>query len=79
MRLLHSVKNLSDNRGLCALSMNSFLAYPTPNATGELQIYDAGNLQLRQEIKAHDSQISAIAFSFNGMLIATASEKVRMV
>ncbi|XP_063702203.1 WD repeat domain phosphoinositide-interacting protein 2-like isoform X3 [Culicoides brevitarsis] len=76
MRLLHSIKNLAENPlGLCTLSMNSHLAYPTSETTGELQVYDAGNLSQRVKIAAHASPLSAMSFSFNGMLLATASQK----
>lgn len=78
MRLLHSIKNLPDNKlGLCSLSMNSHLAYPVSDTVGDMQIFDAGNLQSRLKINAHASPLSAMSFNFNGMLIATASQKVR--
>jgi len=80
MRLLHSIKDLPENKlGLCSLSMNSHLAYPISNTSGELQIFDAGNLASRLKINAHASPLSAMCFSFNGMLIATASQKVRIL
>lgn len=76
MRLLHSIKNMAPNAaGLCTLSLSSHLAYPISSTAGELQIFDAGNLTSRLKIKAHDSQLSAMNFSFNGTLLATASEK----
>lgn len=76
MKQLHSIKNMANNPvGLCTLSLSSHLAYPISSTTGELQIFDAGNLTSRLKIKAHDSQLSAMNFSFNGMLLATASEK----
>ncbi|XP_055638724.1 WD repeat domain phosphoinositide-interacting protein 2-like isoform X2 [Toxorhynchites rutilus septentrionalis] len=76
MRLLHSIKNMPSNpAGLCTLSLSSHLAYPISTAAGELQIFDAGNLTSRLKIKAHDSPLSAMNFSFNGTLLATASEK----
>ncbi|XP_062546887.1 WD repeat domain phosphoinositide-interacting protein 2-like isoform X2 [Armigeres subalbatus] len=76
MRLLHSIKNMANNPvGLCTLSLSSHLAYPISETTGELQIFDAGNLTSRLKVKAHDSQLSAMNFSFNGTLLATASEK----
>lgn len=76
MRLLHSIKNMSNNpAGLCTLSLSSHLAYPISETSGELQIFDAGNLTSRLKIKAHDSSLSAMNFSFNGTLLATASEK----
>lgn len=76
MRLLHSIKNMPSNpAGLCTLSLSSHLAYPISTTAGELQIFDAGNLTSRLKIKAHDSPLSAMNFSFNGTLLATASEK----
>ncbi|XP_058818288.1 WD repeat domain phosphoinositide-interacting protein 2-like isoform X2 [Topomyia yanbarensis] len=76
MRLLHSINNMSNNpAGLCTLSLSSHLAYPISTAAGELQIFDAGNLTSRLKVKAHDSSLSAMNFSFNGTLLATASEK----
>lgn len=76
MRLLHSIKKLSNNlAGLCTLSLSSHLAYPISTTAGELQIFDAGNPTSRLKIKAHDSPLSAMNFSFNGTLLATASEK----
>ena len=76
MRLLHSIRNIpSNNKGLCTLSLSSHLAYPISTTNGELQIFDAGNLESKLSIKAHDSLLSAMTFSFNGVLLATASEK----
>jgi len=76
MQLLHSIKDLpEDKRGLCTLSMNSHLAYPISDTCGELQIYDAANGIMRQKILAHDSPLEAMSFSFDGMLLATASQK----
>lgn len=76
MKLLHSILNVPENiSGLCTLSLNSHLAYPISSTTGELQIFDAGNLISRIKIEAHESPLSAIDFSPNGNLLATASEK----
>uniref|UniRef100_A0A2M4A320 Putative autophagy-specific 18 n=1 Tax=Anopheles triannulatus TaxID=58253 RepID=A0A2M4A320_9DIPT len=76
MRLLHSIKGMAPNpRGLCTLSLLSHLAYPVANETGELQIFDAANQLRRLKLKAHDSPLSALNFSYNGVLLATASEK----
>lgn len=76
MKLLHSILSVPENLiGLCTLSLNSHLAYPISSTTGELQIFDAGNLITRIKIKAHESTLSAIDFSPNGNLLATASEK----
>lgn len=76
MKLLHSIMGVpSNDSGLCALSLNSILAYPIANDVGELQIFDASNLISRITIKAHESKLSAIDYTPNGTLIATASEK----
>lgn len=76
MKLLHSIRHIApSDAGLCALSLNSHLAYPISTTNGELQIYDAGDLSVKIKIKAHDSPLSALNFSRNGLLLATASEK----
>lgn len=76
MRLLHSIKQLPDNlTGLITLSLNSHLAYPCSKDCGNIQIYDAGNLQPRIIIEAHSSNIAAMNFSSSGGLLATASQK----
>lgn len=76
MRLLHSIKNLPENlTGLCSLSLNSHLSYPTSNEVGNIQIFDAGSMKARLIIEAHSSKVAAMNFSSTGVLLATASEK----
>lgn len=79
MKVLHTIRDTPPNpQGLCALSPNNdhcYLAYPGSSTIGEIQIFDAYNLQAKTMIPAHDSPLAAIAFSFSGTLIATASEK----
>lgn len=76
MKLLHSIRHIApSDDGLCTLSLNSHLAFPISTTNGELQIYDAGDLSVKIKIKAHDSPLSALTFSRNGVLLATASEK----
>lgn len=76
MKLLHSIDNLpSTSNGLCSLSLNSYLAYPISSTAGELQIFNGDNLSLKCNIKAHESLLSAMNFSYNGTLLATASSK----
>ena len=76
MRLLNSIKELPDNpMGIISLSLNSHLAYPCAKDRGNIQVYDAGNLQERIIIEAHSSSIAAMNFSSTGSLIATASQK----
>jgi len=79
MKVLHTIRDTPPNpRGLCALSINSdncFLAYPGSTTTGEVQLFDAFNLQAKLMIPAHDSSLAAIAFSPSGSRLATASER----
>ncbi|KAH8255715.1 hypothetical protein KR038_009177, partial [Drosophila bunnanda] len=76
MKILHSIANISPNeQGLCALSLNSHLAFPVCQARGELRIFNASKLRTGMTIKAHDTPLSALAFSPSGALLATASER----
>jgi len=79
MKVLHTIRDTPPNpHGLCALSPNNdycYLAYPGSSTIGEVQIFDAYNLQAKTMIPAHDSPLAAISFSSTGTLIATASEK----
>ena len=49
MKVLHTIRDTPPNpRGLCTLSINSdncYLAYPGSTTTGEVQLFDAFNLQ----------------------------------
>ncbi|XP_054016622.1 WD repeat domain phosphoinositide-interacting protein 2 isoform X1 [Hylaeus anthracinus] len=79
MKVLHTIRETPPNlAGLCTLSINSdncYLAYPGSNTIGEVQIFDAINLQAKTMIPAHDSPLAALAFNPNGTKIATASER----
>lgn len=79
MKILHTIRETPPNpRGLCALSINSdncFLAYPGSNITGEVQLFDAFNLQAKIMIPAHESPLAALTFNPSGTRLATASEK----
>ncbi|XP_066256237.1 WD repeat domain phosphoinositide-interacting protein 2 isoform X2 [Euwallacea similis] len=79
MKVLHTIRDTPPNpKGLCALSSNSencYLGYPGSSSVGEVQIFDAMNLNAKIMIHAHDSPLAALAFSPNGLKIATASEK----
>lgn len=77
MKLLAPIHHKGVNpNGLCALSLNSQLAYPVSSlVSGELQIYDCTTAKRRQRIRAHESTLAALSFSSNGLLLATASEK----
>jgi len=79
MKVLHTIRETPSNpRGLCALSINSdncFLAYPGSTASGEVQLFDAFNLQAKLMIPAHDSPLAALCFNPSGTRLATASER----
>ncbi|KAI9203747.1 WD40-repeat-containing domain protein [Polychytrium aggregatum] len=80
MKLLHSIDTSPSPNPLCALSPSSencFMAYPTntSGSTGELLIFDTITLQAVNIIQAHKSPIGCIAFSFDGTMVATSSDK----
>ncbi|XP_034134948.1 WD repeat domain phosphoinositide-interacting protein 2 isoform X1 [Drosophila guanche] len=76
MKILHSIENIAPNeQGLCALSLNSHLAFPVCQSSGELRIFNASKLRTGMTIKAHDTPLSALTFSPSGALLATASER----
>lgn len=76
MKILHSIENIAPNEyGLCSLSLNSHLAFPICTTSGELRIFNANKLKTGLTIKAHDTALSAMNFSPNGLLLATASER----
>ncbi|XP_037708123.1 WD repeat domain phosphoinositide-interacting protein 2 [Drosophila subpulchrella] len=76
MKILHSIENIAPNeQGLCALSLNSHLAFPVCQTSGELRIFNANKLRTGMTIRAHDTPLSALAFSPSGSLLATASER----
>ncbi|EDW03057.1 GH11033 [Drosophila grimshawi] len=76
MKILHSIENIAPNElGLCALSLNSHLAFPICQSSGELRIFNANKLRTGMTIKAHDTPLSALTFSPSGALLATASER----
>ncbi|XP_073014806.1 autophagy-related protein 18b isoform X2 [Primulina eburnea] len=74
-RIIDTVPNL---KGLCAFSANSenpYLALPASVTKGSVLFYNVIDLQSHSEIHAHRSPLAALAFSSNGMYIATASEQ----
>lgn len=77
MKLLAPIHHKGVNpMGLCALSLNSQLAYPVSAvSSGELQLFDCSTPKKRLRIRAHESPLAALCFSANGLLLATASEK----
>lgn len=79
MKILHTIRDTPQNpKGLLALSVNadnSYLAYPGSASTGQVQVFDAFNLQAKIVIHAHASPLAALAFNMSGTLLATASQK----
>ncbi|ESN92555.1 hypothetical protein HELRODRAFT_189501 [Helobdella robusta] len=80
LRTLHVIRDVPLNTHItCTLSPNSptncFVAYPASNHSGEVAIFDAENLRPVWSIDAHDTVIAAMAFSYDGLLLATASVK----
>ncbi|XP_076323215.1 WD repeat domain phosphoinositide-interacting protein 2-like isoform X3 [Tachypleus tridentatus] len=79
MKVLHTIRDTPPNpHGICTLSAsgdNCYLAFPGSNTIGEVQIFDADNLQAKIMIQAHDSPLAAMTFNPCGTKIATASEK----
>ncbi|KAG1653338.1 WD repeat domain phosphoinositide-interacting protein 2 [Nymphon striatum] len=80
MTVVHTISDTPTNpNGLCALSIDSencFLAYPGSSTVGEVQIFDAKNLQGKLIIPAHDNPLAAMQFDSYGKKIATASGTV---
>lgn len=79
MKILHTIRDTPLNeKGIMALSVsgdNSFLAYPGSSTVGQVQVFDAFNLQAKIVIHAHASPLAALAFNMAGTLLATASSK----
>ncbi|KAJ3078312.1 autophagy protein [Rhizoclosmatium sp. JEL0117] len=81
MKLVHTIDTAPNPNALCALSPSSencFLAYPpstTGASAGDLLVFDALNLQAVNIIQAHKSALTCIQFSYDGTLVATASDK----
>ncbi|XP_023328366.1 WD repeat domain phosphoinositide-interacting protein 2 [Eurytemora carolleeae] len=77
MKVLHTIRETPSNpRGLCALSINSdncILAYPGSTTSGEVQLFDAFNLQAKLMIPAHDAPLAALSFNPSGSRLASAS------
>mmetsp|Transcript_12413 Transcript_12413/g.22133 ORF Transcript_12413/g.22133 Transcript_12413/m.22133 type:complete len:500 (+) Transcript_12413:205-1704(+) len=62
---------------LCELSPdenNSFLALPANQVSGDVFLYDALNLVESRVIRAHKAPLTAMKFSLDGTMLATASE-----
>ncbi|KAG5225871.1 autophagy-related protein [Salix suchowensis] len=78
LTILDAIDTVPNVKGLCAFSPSldgCFLALPSSTTKGSVLVYNVMELHSHCEIDAHHSPLAAIAMSFNGMYIATASEQ----
>lgn len=78
LAILDAIDTVPNVKGLCAFSPSldgCFLALPSSTTKGSVLAYNVMELHSHCEIDAHRSPLAAIAMSFNGMYIATASEQ----
>ncbi|KAN0012537.1 hypothetical protein ACTFIU_007844 [Dictyostelium citrinum] len=77
MKLLETREIASNPKGLCALSPSNtnYIVYPASQNNGNILVMDVLTLETVNLIQAHKSQISALALSQDGTLLATASDK----
>ncbi|XP_042469086.1 autophagy-related protein 18d-like [Zingiber officinale] len=80
LKLLHQIETLSNPKGLCCLSHHSstsVLAYPGLHR-GDVRVEHFG-LKMTKSFSAHDSQISCMTLTLDGLLLATASTKGTLI
>ncbi|KAM0930111.1 hypothetical protein ACQ4PT_001175 [Festuca glaucescens] len=80
--ILEEIDTVHNPKGLCAFAPNSewcYLAIPASTSKGSALVYKASKPELICQIDAHQSPLATMAFSSNGMYLATASEKGTMV
>lgn len=80
LKLLHQIETQSNPKGLCCLSHHSstsVLACPGLRR-GEVRVEHFG-LKMTKVISAHDSQISCMTMTLDGLLLATASTKGTLI
>ncbi|EGC35079.1 hypothetical protein DICPUDRAFT_33979 [Dictyostelium purpureum] len=77
MKLLETREIAPNPKGLCALSPSNtnYIVYPASQNNGNILVMDILTLETVNLIQAHKSQISALALSQDGTLLATASDK----
>ncbi|GLT80457.1 hypothetical protein SLA2020_518960 [Shorea laevis] len=78
LAILVTIDTVPNLKGLCAFSPSldgCFLALPASTTKGTVLVYNVMELQSHCEIDAHRSPLAAIALSFNGLYLATASEQ----
>ncbi|KAK2988956.1 hypothetical protein RJ640_026224, partial [Escallonia rubra] len=80
LKLLHQIETLANPRGLCCLSHHlntSVLACPGLRR-GQVRVEHFG-LNVTKLISAHDSQISCLTLTMDGLLLATASTRGTLI
>jgi hypothetical protein len=80
LKLLYQIDTLSNPKGLCCLSHHSntsVLACPGVHQ-GHVRVEHFG-LKMTKTIPAHDSHISCMALTMDGLLLATASSKGTLI
>ncbi|VAH57411.1 unnamed protein product [Triticum turgidum subsp. durum] len=80
LKMLHQIETLSNPKGLCCLSHHSntsVLACPGLSQ-GHVRVEHFG-LKVTKMITAHDSHISCMALTMDGLLLATASMKGTLI
>ncbi|XP_062193690.1 autophagy-related protein 18c-like [Phragmites australis] len=80
LKLLHQIDTLSNPKGLCCLSHHSntsVLACPGVHQ-GHVRVEHFG-LKVTKMITAHDSHISCMSLTMDGLLLATASMKGTLI
>uniref|UniRef100_A0A7N0RJA8 Autophagy-related protein 18c n=1 Tax=Kalanchoe fedtschenkoi TaxID=63787 RepID=A0A7N0RJA8_KALFE len=80
LKLLHQIETLANPRGLCCLSHHSntsVLACPGLQR-GQVRVEHFG-LNVTKLIPAHDSTISCLTMTMDGLLLATASTKGTLI
>lgn len=79
MRVLHTIKDIPlktyHSLTLSPSSSHPYLAYAGSNQTGEVLVFDTENLCAFWTLEAHDSLLSTMTISQDGLLLATASVK----
>lgn len=80
LKLLHQIETLANPKGLCCLSHDSnasVLASPGLHR-GQVRVEHFG-LKVTKFISAHDSNISCLTLTMDGLLLATASTKGTLI
>ncbi|CAA7409385.1 unnamed protein product [Spirodela intermedia] len=78
LAILDTIETVPNLKGLCAFAPNSdgcYLALPASKTKGSVLVYNTMELFSFCQIDAHQKPLAAIAFSPNGMYMATASDQ----